>query len=78
MPSPPLSKAHQFIGQLLDGRYRIEGIIGAGGMGTVYRAKTEDDDNAVAIKVLEIDLTSVDKDSLIQRFGREAQTTSMR
>lgn len=37
---------------LLAGRYRLEGLIGAGGMGTVYRARDLELDEVVALKLL--------------------------
>ena len=58
-------------GQLLDGRYRIEGIVGQGGMGVVYRAKHIHIDAPVAIKVLNHALVS--NQSAIERFRREAK-----
>src|SRR5690242_17341205 len=53
------------------GNYRISGLIGAGGMGRVYRAEHVDIRRAVAIKVLALDL-SRDED-LVRRFRREAE-----
>lgn len=38
-------------GELLDGRYRLEGLIGAGGMSTVYRAIDETLGRTVAVKL---------------------------
>src|SRR5215813_3990193 len=58
-------------GQLLDGRYRIEDIVGQGGMGVVYRAKHIHIDAPVAIKVLNHALVS--NQSAIERFRREAK-----
>ncbi len=51
--------------------YRIESKIGAGGMGTVYRARQESLDRTVAIKVLDPVLSRDRK--FISRFLREAR-----
>ena len=40
------------IGTILDARYEIEGLIGGGGFGLVYKAKHTGLDSAVAIKEL--------------------------
>jgi serine/threonine protein kinase len=40
-------------GQILDGAYRIEGELGAGGMGRVYRARDVRLHRDIAIKVLD-------------------------
>ena len=54
------------------GHYEITGVIGAGGMGEVYRARDTKLDRTVAIKVLP-DLFATDPDRLA-RFEREATT----
>jgi len=56
------------------GPYEIQALLGAGGMGEVYRANDTRLDRTVAIKVLASHL-SCDPDR-IQRFEREARTIS--
>ena len=59
------------IGTELDGRYRIEAELGAGGAGTVYRALHLERQVGVAVKVLRPELAS--SAELRQRFEREAR-----
>ena len=61
-------------GAVLDGRYRILGPIGAGGMGLVYRAKHEYIDRIVAVKVLRRDLTA--EETAVKRFLLEAKASA--
>jgi serine/threonine-protein kinase len=56
------------------GRYRLDAVIGRGGMGVVFRAVDERLDRTVAIKVLAADLVG---DPLVQqRFLREARVAA--
>lgn len=59
------------IGVMLDDRYRIESILGLGGMGTVYRATHVHLDSAFAVKVLHPEMVS--SEGAIERFRREAK-----
>jgi serine/threonine-protein kinase len=58
-------------GQVLGGRYEILGLVGVGGMGSVYRARDRELDETVALKVLRREL--VDKPGMLERFRREAK-----
>ncbi|MBS1120011.1 MAG: serine/threonine protein kinase with repeat [Deltaproteobacteria bacterium] len=51
-PSPASDDEGVSIGSVLDGRYRIDGVLGSGGMGRVYRGEHTGIGRAVAIKVL--------------------------
>ena len=61
-------------GSMLGGRYRIEAVLGTGGMGRVYRAEHTGAGTQVAIKVLHADLTRNREAS--QRFKREMMASS--
>jgi Tol biopolymer transport system component len=56
------------------GPYEIQGPLGAGGMGEVYRAKDTRLDRTVAVKILPSHLS--DNPEARQRFEREARTIS--
>jgi serine/threonine protein kinase len=55
------------------GRYRIETLIGLGGMGAVYRASDTFEIQQVALKVLSLVKSSMDLPTAIERFRREAR-----
>ena len=56
------------------GRYRPQGVIGTGGMGTVYRAHDPVIDRTVAVKVVRTDaLDSAARVEYLDRFRLEAQ-----
>lgn len=59
------------VGVVVDGKYRVDAIIGQGGMGAVFRAWDLRLERAVAIKVVRADLLG-DPDSRA-RFRRESQ-----
>src|SRR2546429_4616030 len=55
------------------GRYRIETLIGLGGMGAVYRASDTFEMQQVALKVLWLAKSSMDLPIATERFRREAR-----
>jgi serine/threonine protein kinase len=61
------------VGVVVDGRYRLDRMLGRGGMGRVYRAEHIGLGRPVAIKVLDPEL--VTDDDVRRRFEREAQAT---
>ena len=58
------------IGRVLAGRYRIDSLIGEGGMARVYTARDLNTDRVVAVKVLRSEYR--DDQAFLQRFEREA------
>jgi serine/threonine-protein kinase len=68
MASPSL------VGRTVDGKYRLDELVGSGSMGTVYRATQLTLNKTVAIKVMLSEL--VDEPSYASRFKREAKAAS--
>src|SRR5450631_2346019 len=62
------------IGTMIAGRYRLEAVIGRGGMSTVYKAFDTVLERPVAIKLMHSEITS-DSDQL-ERFRREARSVA--
>ncbi|MGW0733332.1 Stk1 family PASTA domain-containing Ser/Thr kinase [Streptomyces sp. NPDC002851] len=60
------------VGQVLDGRYRIDARVAAGGMATVYRAVDTRLDRVLALKVMHPSLAA--DASFVERFIREAKS----
>ena len=59
---------------LLDGRYRIDRLLGEGGMGAVYLASHVGLGRDVAIKFLHAEFVS--REEIVGRFHREAQAAA--
>ncbi len=69
LPSSRDSQTPQ-IGDILDSRYRITGVLGSGGMGCVYLAEHISIQRPLALKLLHPEVEDVDE--MIKRFEREA------
>ncbi len=61
-------------GSLIGGRYRLDAVIGHGGMSTVYRALDTVLERPVAIKVLNREIASDEQQ--LERFRREARAVA--
>jgi serine/threonine-protein kinase len=62
-------------GQIIDGKYRIVRLLGAGGMGAVYEGENVRIRRKVAIKMLHSSVSS--QPEVIARFEREAQAAAL-
>ena len=68
------SRVADLVGQVVDGRYHIEHIVGRGGMGTVYACRHIVVGKTFAIKVLRSGIER--SEEVLQRFTREAQAAN--
>jgi serine/threonine-protein kinase len=68
-----VSFAEGLVGITLDGRYRLDALLGEGGMGAVFRATHLAMERKVAVKLLKPHL--VNDETQLQRFAREARST---
>ncbi len=69
-PPPSAEEATPRVGDVLDNRYRITGVLGAGGMGCVYLAEHISIRRPLALKLLHPEVEGIDE--INQRFEREA------
>ena len=68
------SQTDPLIGHIVDGKYRLDSVLGVGGMGRVYRALQLSLDKTIVIKILHDKYR--DDDIIVQRFQREAKASS--
>ncbi len=63
-----------WLGKLVDSRYRVEEVLGRGGMGVVYKIKHQRMGKIAAMKVLHSDMAG--DPEVVARFQREAEAVS--
>ncbi len=76
-PSPPTSTAKTGVleaGSLIAGRYKVEALLGSGGMGSVYRVQHTHMRKRFALKILNAD--AAQRSEMVARFEREAMATA--
>jgi serine/threonine-protein kinase len=72
--NPQAPSAEALVGTVLDGAYRVDGLLGKGGMGAVYTATHLRLGKRVAVKVMARELA--ENSEALLRFHREALVTS--
>jgi serine/threonine protein kinase len=68
------SSKDPLIGQVVDGRYQIDSVLGDGGMGIVYKSVHTTLGKSLAIKVLRPEVSK--NEEILARFKQEAQSAS--
>src|SRR6266550_2729312 len=66
-----MSSLDKYVGQILDDKYKLERLLGQGGMGAVYLATHLGTDRYVALKLIAPQFMR--NDEFVQRFQREAR-----
>ncbi len=66
-----MTKLETYLGETLDGKYRLERLLGKGGMGAVFLATHLGTERYVALKLISPQFMS--KDEFVERFRREAR-----
>src|SRR5512133_1838840 len=66
-----MTDLERYVGQVLDGKYRLERLLGRGGMGAVYLATHMGTDRYVALKLIAPQFMR--NQEFVERFKREAR-----
>jgi eukaryotic-like serine/threonine-protein kinase len=72
--APSRDKRDPYVGSIIDGRYKVETVLGEGGMGVVYRCSHTIIGKKLALKVLRADLAR--DTEVTERFLNEAKSAS--
>ncbi len=72
--APSRDRRDPYVGSVIDGRYKVETILGEGGMGVVYRCSHTIIGKKLALKVLRADLAR--DGEVTERFLNEARSAS--
>ena len=67
---------YSLIGKVIGDRYRIDDLLGQGGMSTVYKAFDPNLKRVVAVKVIHLHLAGDQK--FLMRFGLKSRSVSLR
>src|SRR5512132_4650898 len=67
----PTDSLERYVGQVLDDKYRLERLLGRGGMGAVYLATHMGTDRYVALKLIAPQFMR--NPEFVERFKREAR-----
>ncbi|MCL1834905.1 MAG: Stk1 family PASTA domain-containing Ser/Thr kinase [Oscillospiraceae bacterium] len=70
-----MDSSDKYVGRILDNRYEVLELIGAGGMALVYKARCHRLNRMVAIKILKDDLSG--DEEFRRRFHAESQAVAM-
>lgn len=73
LPSPDESSPSYQIGDVIGGKYRLDALLGEGGMGSVYRALNLQLEAPVALKLIRAGLN---REALTQRLKKEAKAAA--
>ncbi len=73
-PGASAAPGDPHVGEVVNGKYRVEALIGQGGMGRVYRARHLALDRAVVLKMLHRGFSG--DPAVAERFQREARAAS--
>jgi serine/threonine-protein kinase len=72
--APAAEGTDSWIGRVVNGKFRVEALVGQGGVGRVYRARHLTLDRPVVLKMLHGDFST--DPQVVQRFQREARAAS--